>query len=305
MSGHENRGYRRLFGGDGLTFGTAFPLTGVDEGVAPLEEEMRLAAHAERVGFDALWARDVPTYWPNFRDAGGGYDPWTWLALAAIHTEEVALGTASVVLSLRHPLHVAKSAASIDRLSDGRLVLGIATGDRPPEYDAFGVNEDERDALFRESVSTLRAVWLEEFPELETRWGRLDGRLDLVPKPTVETLPLLVTGRARQSLEWIGEHSDGWLCYHLPCRTLEDYLADWRDVGGGKPFAFAVGVELAPDPGADPEPIEQGFRAGREWFVEYFRAIEAMGVDHVLVSVRGDDPERGLAAFAGDVMDRV
>ncbi|WP_409338731.1 TIGR03571 family LLM class oxidoreductase [Halalkalicoccus ordinarius] len=305
MNGHENRGYRRLFGEEGLTFGTAFPLTGVDEGVPSTEREMRLAAHAEGVGFDALWARDVPTYWPKFRDAGGSYDPWTWLTLAATHTGEVALGTASVVLPLRHPLHVAKSAASIDRLSDGRLLLGIASGDRPPEYDAFGVNEDERDALFRESVRTLRTVWREEFPELETRWGSLDGRLDLVPKPTDETLPLLVTGRSRQSLEWIGEHGDGWLFYHLPRRTLEDYLDDWRGVGGGKPFVMAVGVDLVADPGADPEPIEQGFRAGSDWFVEYFRDLERMGVDHVLVSVRGDDPERALAAFAEDVMDQV
>lgn len=304
MSDHENRGYRRLFGAD-LTFGTGFPLTDHDESAPPVDEEMRLAAHAEEVGFDALWARDVPTYWPKFRDAGQTYDPWSWLTLAATHTEDVALGTASVVLPLRHPLHVAKSAASIDRLSGGRLVLGIASGDRPPEYDAFGVEEDDRSASFRESVHVLRTVWREEFPELETRWGTLDGRLDLVPKPTVETLPLLVTGRSRQSLEWIGEHGDGWLFYHLPRRTLEDYVADWRDVAGEKPFSLAVNVDLAADPGAEPEPIEQGFRAGSDWFVEYFRDLDRMGVDHVLVSVRGDDPERALTAFAEDVMEWV
>lgn len=302
MSAHENAGYRRLFGGDGLTFGTGFPLTDHDRAIPPADRELVLAEHAESVGFDALWARDVPTDWPKFRDTGQTYDTWPWLTAVATRTDDIALGTASVVLPLRHPLHVAKSAASVDWLSDGRLVLGIASGDRPPEYEAFGVNEDDRGELFRESVSVLRAVWREEFPECDTRWGTLDGSLDLVPKPTTETLPLLVTGHARQSLSWIATHGDGWLFYHLPRRTLEEYVADWREVGDEKPFAMAMGAELAD---TEPEPIQQGLRARGEWFVEYFRELDEIGIDHVLVSVEGDDPENALTEFAEDVIERV
>lgn len=302
MGEHENKGYHRLFGNETLTFGTVFPLSGRDRATPPIERELSLAKHAEDVGFDAVWARDVPTDWPKFGDTGQSYDVWPWLAWMAAQTNEIALGTASVVLPLRHPLHVAKSAASVDRLSDGRLVLGVASGDRPPEYEAFGIEENERDELFRESVSVLRTVWCEEFPELESRWGSLDGSLNIVPKPTVETLPLLVTGRARQSLEWIGSHGDGWLFYHLPQRTLESYLSNWREVGGKKPFSMAMGVELAE---CEPEPIHQGVRAREEWFVEYFRELAEMGVDHVLVSVKGGDSEAALTRFAGEVIERV
>lgn len=302
MSEHENRGYRRLFGNEALTFGTVFPLSGRDRATPSPERELSLAKHAEQLGFDALWARDVPTDWPKFGDTGQSFDTWPWLAWMAAHTDDIALGTASVVLPLRHPLHVAKSAASVDRLSNGRLVLGVASGDRPPEYEAFGIEEGERDELFRESVSVLRTVWTEEFPELDSRWGTLDGSLDLVPKPTTDTLPLLVTGRSRQSVEWIGSYGDGWLFYHLPRRTLESYLADWREVGGEKPFAMAMGIELAE---CEPEPIHQGIRAKGEWFVEYFRELAEMGVDHVLVSVKGEDSEDALGRFAEDVMDEV
>lgn len=300
--GHANAGYRRLFGGDGLTFGAVFPLSERGRGIPPIDRELELAEHAESVGFDALWTRDVPTDWPDFRDTGQGYDVWPWLSAVAAQTDEIALGTASVVLPLRHPLHVAKSAASVDRLSEGRLVLGIASGDRPPEYAAFGVDEDDRGALFRESVDLLRIVWREGFPEHESRWGRLDGSVGVVPEPTTETLPLLVTGHARQSLPWIGEHGDGWLFYHLPRRTLEDYLDDWREASGEKPFAMSMGVELAD---TDPEHIEQGFRARSDWFVEYFREIGEWGVDHVLVSVRGAEREAALARFASEVIERV
>lgn len=302
MSGHENAGYRRLFDGDGLTFGTGFPLTGVNREIPSIEEEMRLARHAESVGFDALWARDVPTFWPKFGDAGQTFDTWPWLTHVAANTDEVAIGTASVVLTLRHPLHVAKAAASIDRLSGGRLVLGVATGDRDPEFPAFDVDREERGARFRESVEVLRTVWAEEYPELDTSWGTLDGELDVVPKPTAETIPLLPTGHARQSLDWLGEHGDGWFFYHLPEDTLEGFLADWREVAGEKPYAMAVRVEFADDPTAGPEHLHLGFRAGVDWFREYFHTLEEMGVDHVTVSLQNDEKEKALTTFAEEVI---
>ncbi|WP_408956909.1 LLM class oxidoreductase [Natrinema sp. 74] len=303
--GHENPGYRRLFSGDGMTFGTGFPLTGATRSTPSIDDELRLAAHAESVGFDGLWARDVPTYWPKFGDAGQTFDPWPWLSHVAAHTDEIALGTASIVLTLRHPIHVAKSAATVDRLSDGRLVLGVASGDRDPEYPAFDVDRDERGALFRDAVEALRTVWREDFPELEGRWGSLEGDLDVVPKPTAETIPLLPTGHARQSREWIAEHGDGWLFYHLPERTLENYVADWRDAAAEKPYAMAVRVELADDPDAEPEPLHLGYRAGLEWFREYFRDLEALGVDHVIVGLQSDEPAQALSTFADAVIDRL
>jgi luciferase-type oxidoreductase len=266
----------------------------------PIDRELELATRAETLGFDGLWARDVPLYWPSFGDAGQVFDTWPWLSHVAAQTEEIALGTASIVLSLRHPVHVAKSAATVDRLSDGRLVLGVATGDRDPEYAAFGVEKGNRGELFRESVAWLRSLWREEFPELDGSWGSLDGDLDLVPKPTAETIPLLPTGHARQELSWLGDHGDGWLFYHLPDGTLESYLADWHEAAGEKPYAMAVRTELADDPTADPEPIHQGYRAGVEWFRSYFARVEEMGVDHVIVTPSGPN----LAEFAERVIQQ-
>ncbi|TYL38427.1 LLM class flavin-dependent oxidoreductase [Natronococcus pandeyae] len=304
-SGHANAGYRRLFDRSGLTFGAGFPLTGTNRSTPDPEAEIELAKHAESVGFDGLWARDVPTYWPKFGDAGQTFDTWPWLSHVAAHTDEIALGTSSVVLPLRHPLHVAKSAATVDRLSDGRLVLGVASGDRDPEYPAFDVDPDSRGELFRESVEALRTVWREDYPELEDRWGRLEGDLDVVPNPTEETIPLLPTGNSRQSDEWIAEHGDGWLFYHLPESTLESYIRQWREATADKPFAIAIRVELADDPAAGPEPLHLGFRAGVEWYRDYFRRLEGYGLDHAIVGLQNDDRERAFETFAAEIIERV
>ncbi|MFC7251646.1 LLM class oxidoreductase [Halomicroarcula sp. GCM10025324] len=299
---YENAGYRRLFGGDGLSFGIGFPLTGERESTPVVEDELRLAKHAESVGFDGIWARDVPTYWPRFGDAGGAFDPWPLLSYLAAHTEGIALGTASVVLPLRHPIHVAKTAATVDRLSDGRLVLGIASGDRDPEYPAFGVDPDGRGQAVRDSVEVLRTLWREEYPVIDGPWGRLDGELDVLPKPTTDTLPLIPTGYARQSLEWIAEHGDGWLFYHLPDGTLQSYLEEWRELTTDKPFVIAVRVGFADDVGAEPEPLHLGYRAGIDWFRRYFRRLEEYGLDHVIVSLVTDEPESAMTTFADSII---
>ncbi len=299
---HENRGYRRLFGGDELTFGAGFPLTGTSTSTPDPAEEIRLASHAESVGFDGLWVRDVPTYWPRFGDAGGAFDPWSLLSHVAAHTDEVVLGTSSIVLPLRHPVHVAKSAATIDRLSDGRLVLGVASGDRDPEYAVFNVDAADHGGAFRERIEAIRTIWREEFPTVSGDWGTLDGDLDVLPKPTTGSVPLLPTGNAGQSAEWIAEHGDGWIFYHLPDDTLQSYLQRWRTLTTDDPFAIAVRVELADDPTAEPEHRHLGYHAGVEWFREYFGRLDAYGLDHVIVGLSGDDPERSLTTFAEDVI---
>jgi luciferase-type oxidoreductase len=300
---HANRGYRRLFASSDLSIGLGLPLTGDRTSTPAIEAEIALATHAESVGFDALWARDVPTYWPAFGDAGGAFDTWPLLSYLAARTDDVALGTSSVVLPLRHPIHVAKSAASVDRLSDGRLVLGVASGDRDPEYPAFGVDADTRGERVRESVDALRTLWREDFPTIEGSWGELDGDLTVLPEPTTDVLPLLPTGHARQSIEWIAEHGDGWLFYHLPDDTLRTYLEKWRRLADEKPFVIAVRVELAADPDADPEHLHLGYRAGVEWFRDYFRRLEEYGLDHVIVSLESDEPRAAMTRFGDEVVN--
>jgi len=304
MPEHENRGYRRLFE-DGFSVGLFFPITTSEAAVPPMDRQVERARLAAEVGFDALWFRDVPLFWPKFGDAGQVYDPWVYLSHVAAKTEDITLATGSIVLPLRHPLHVAKAAASIDRLSDGRVVLGVASGDRPPEFPAFDVEESAAPERFRESVRVLRRVWSEEYPELDSPFGELDGSLDSLPKPTTEALPLLVTGYAGQDPEWIAEHGDGWVYYQRDPDDLRETLDNWRaHTDGHKPYVQVLHVDLDPDPTAGPGRIHQGYAGGSEWFHEHLRDLRKLGVDHVMINVRhGErDTESVLREFGEDVL---
>jgi luciferase-type oxidoreductase len=174
-----------------------------------------LAKRAEALGFSTLWFRDVPLRDPNFGDVGQVFDPWVYLGYIAAHTSEIALGTASIAIPLHHPLHTAKASASIDQLSAGRLILGVASGDRPVEFSAFGVDPERRGEIFREHYEVIRRAHSTSFEPI--RWSGGEMRdADLIPKPTTQVIPMLVTGNSRQSLDWIARESTGWINYPRP-----------------------------------------------------------------------------------------
>src|SRR5690625_3893505 len=154
-----------------------------------LEAQMKLAKRVEDLGFAALFVRDSPLYDPNFGDVGGLYDPWMFLTYVAAHTDNIALGTSSIVTTLRHPLHTAKSAATLDNISRKRFLFGAATGDRPIEFPAFKVDRDEKAALFRESITVMKKIWHESFTQMQAERVELTQGAD-APKHDLSDIPV-------------------------------------------------------------------------------------------------------------------
>lgn len=192
---------------DRMTLGLAEPLSGGRGPVPDLQMLLRdtaaVAKHAEDAGATALWFRDVPLLVDEFRDAGQILDPFTHMAYLAAHTSSIGLATASTVLTLRHPIHVAKQAASVDQLSGGRVALGVATGDRPEEFPAFKRRRADRADDFRHAVGYVRALWRPGTPRTTAnRWGGVDMGIEMLPKPVGGSpIPLYVTGHCGQTPE--------------------------------------------------------------------------------------------------------
>ncbi|MDR7126450.1 LLM class oxidoreductase [Pseudotabrizicola sp. 4114] len=286
------RGYTSMFAPQRLTIGVYFPLEAYVGAEPLMHDQIKLAQQADRLGFAALWARDVPLNDPTFGDLGQIYDPFVWLATIAAQTHTIALATGAVILPLHHPIDVAKAAASLDHLSGGRFVFGVASGDRPVEYPAYGRDAGQRADLFRDAFDYTEALLTKRFPHhASAHYGRLSGGGDLVPKPLTSRLPVLVTGQSQQSLDWIAQRSDGWVTYPRDLLKQAQVVSQWREAlrragAGFKPLAQSLYLDLTDNPDAPPRPIHLGYRLGQRRLVDLLGELRTHGVNHVALNLK-------------------
>src|SRR6266542_1472955 len=189
---------------------------------------------AEQAGYDSLWVGDSLLARPRG-------EPLALLAAIAAVTTRVRLGTAVLLPLLRHPLNLAHTVASVDRIADGRLVLGVGPGAPVPgteaELAALGVAGDRRvDAMLHSLDRCLRL------------WRHDDGEVELLPTPyRAGGPPLWLGAHGPRMLRLVGQRFDGWLPFS---RTAGDYAAGLRAVrqaaeGAGRdPDTLGTGVYL-------------------------------------------------------------
>lgn len=286
LQGHG--GFRRTFRPGALSLGLMMPMSPLTDGIPNMSGQIDLARRADELNFAALWSRDVPLFDPEFGDAGQIFDPWVWMSHLSAATKHIALSTAGIVLPLRHPIHVAKASTSLDVLSGGRFMLGLASGDRAVEYPAFGYSHERRGEVYRDGVAKIRKWTEHSFPTFD----RDENKLDLLPKPTAGRLPLFAIGSGRQSVQWIASNTDGWITYPRDIVDQEPRIALWHQAleqkapGIFKPFAQSLFVDLTDRPDTPPSPFFLGFRLGREALIDHLAQLQKLGVHHVMVNLR-------------------
>jgi probable F420-dependent oxidoreductase len=157
----------------------------------------------ERHGFDSLWLSEQIT--------GGAVDPLIGLAYAAGRTEKLKFGTSVLVVPGRNPALLAKELASLDVLSNGRLLPAFGLGaPNPVEHHAFGVDRKERSAWFEEAMPLIRRLWTEDAVDHDGPRFHFEG-LTIRPKPVQSPPDVWLGGRAPGELRRVGRLSDGWL----------------------------------------------------------------------------------------------
>ena len=286
-----NKGYRGVFQPGRLTLGLISPMDHYAVGDLPaMEQSLERIRLAEQAGFAAVWLRDIPFNVPNFGDVGQMFDPLTYLGFLAAQTQTIALGVGSLILPLRHPAHIAKAAATVDQLSGGRLLLGVASGDRPDEFPAMGYPHATRGHGFRECFEYIRRM-AESYPAFENSLGRLAGDIDMLPKPTAAKVPMLITGGSQQPMAWGATHSDGLITYPRGAQQQAQIIEDWRsqiptEQRHSKPIMQSLYIDLQDRADAPPEPIHLGFRSGANFLNEYLQSLQAIGVNHVSINLR-------------------
>jgi luciferase-type oxidoreductase len=298
--------FHRLLGSRGFSIGLELPLDNdwstqgqqlriAEErpfGVPRMSHHAELAKLADDSGFSALWVRDVPLYDPAFGDAAQLFETFSYLGYLAGITRNIMLGTAAVVLPLRQPWLTLKAANSIDQLSNGRLLLGVASGDRPMEYPLFGEDFEKRGNRFRHAVELLRNQGTSLLPE---------GACVL--PAAIDSIPLLVAGLAQQSPAWVGAHMDGWLSYPGTPEEHQRRVALWREVGGDKPYVSFFHLDLDADPRAPMRRFRFGGHCGRLALVEELQNLRELGVQHIGLHLRRS--ERDLRAVIDELATHV
>lgn len=293
-----HRGYRRMFAPGQLTLGIFLPLRFYQGDMGVLAGQGRATWWKLLTAMDLppYGGRDIPLFDPMFGDAGQIFDPFTYLAFLAARTRQLALAIGCAIFSLRHPLDLAKASTTIDQLSDGRLVLGIASGDRLIEFPAYGLEHAERGERFSQAVTHFRQLMQAGLLEIDSPLGRFAGA-EFLPQPVSGTIPLIVTGASRQSPAWIAEHADGWLTYpeptHIPQgpQRLAEKIRAWRSLipdGGFRPHITNEWLDLVDDPDhpRTPQQGQYALRTGRKGLIALLEEWQAAGVNHAALGIQ-------------------
>jgi probable F420-dependent oxidoreductase len=182
-----------------------------------------MAATAEAVGFDSLWVGDHLLYrGPD--GARGPWEAWSLLAAIAAATSRVQIGPLVASTSFHNPAMLAKKAATVDEISDGRLIVGLGAGWNQVEYDAFGFPFDHRASRFEEAFAIIRDLLRHGEADFDGKYYRARD-CELVPRPRPGGPPLMVGSQGPRVLRTALQHADMWNAWHDWYGNTPDGLA--------------------------------------------------------------------------------
>ena len=260
------------------------------ERIVPLAEYIAMARAAQAVGFDSIWMGDHLLY----RDEPGERGPpeaFSVLAALAASTDRIALGPLVACLPFREPVVLAKTAATLDEISSGRLTLGVGAGWNRDEFDAAGIPFEDRVGRSLESYEIVRGLIAGERVTFSGTWHRTDDAV-LLPRPA-RRIPLMVGSTGARVLAATLGSADVWNL--------------WGPWHGNDPAGFSAEnarvSEIASGLGRDPTSIERSacvFAA-----IELAPGEEPVDEDVEPLTGSADQIARGLRAFADAGADEV
>jgi probable F420-dependent oxidoreductase len=261
---------------------------------AGIDEMVTVTQACEQAGFSYVAVCDHIAI-PRERAAAMSAVWWDTVAtlsyLAAV-TERVALLSHVAAVVYRHPLETAKQWATLDRLSQGRAVLGVGTGHVEGEFAALGVDYRRRGALLDEAIDALRAAFGEE---ISTHHGRAWSWEDMAvgPRPVQDRVPIWVGGSSPAALRRAALRGDGWLPQGPPEGGMSAGIATLRKLradAGRSDEAFVIGALSGPlYVGEARWDIGRAVTGSAEEVAAFLRSLRDLGVNQIQVRFRSRD----------------
>jgi probable F420-dependent oxidoreductase len=274
----------------------------------------RVAREAEAAGFNSLWALERVLFPLNPADGLYGIeglpwspyyeycaDPLTVLTVAGAVTERIRLGTCVLIAPLHNKLLLARTLATLDQVTGGRMTVGFGGGWSTDEYAAAGADFASRGQAFDEMIDALRALFGPNPVSYRDSRITVDNAL-VSPKPVAE-LPILIGGGwSKRALRRIAEKGDGWMPVDMPGQDLAStwkQILDLAESAGRDPRALRLLDMVNPivtdkPAGAD----RQVFHGTPEQLMEDFTAIAEAGAHELIIGLDGS------AANAGELLDK-
>ena len=271
-----------------------------------------LARAAEEAGFDAIGVNDHPGPSRKWLDAGGheAFDPFAALTFCAGITTRVRLMPFLAVIPYRNPLLLAKSVATVDRLSDGRMVLCAGAGYLRSEFGALGRSFEDRNQDFDDALAVLRTVWTEQW----------DGSQVSRPGPVqLPHPPIWIGGNSALSRRRVAAGAEGW----SPMMAGDTLSKTARTAAIGTPEELGMAIvelrEMLEENGRDPASIDIQVNGAlhnpdgaeeqdTDSYLEAVGALEAIGVTQIVVHLElGDSqqPEETIDAFRSQIIPKL
>jgi probable F420-dependent oxidoreductase len=210
------------------------------------EAVAEIGAAIERAGFFGCLVTDHPVPTGRWLDAGGHHaqDPFVMLSLIAAHTKTLRLQTGIIVLPYRNPFILARSIATLDRFSNGRVTVGVGAGYLKGEYKALGVDFEKRNEIMDEYLRALHvSLTGEEFTFEGTGYQALGNRIQPGPIQTPRP-PLLIGGNAKRAIRRAVELGDGWYPF-FTIGGVNTATTRTADITGEEDLAEAIKYMLA------------------------------------------------------------
>jgi probable F420-dependent oxidoreductase len=302
-----------------VRFSLQLPTDRVEQGdeFVGVDAIREIASAIEQAGFDACWVTEHPFPSDAWMATGGHHslDPFVALTAAASATTRLRLHTNILVLPYRNPFLTAKSVASLDAVSGGRVIMGVAAGYLEGEYAALGADFDERNEVTDEALSAIRQAWRGETVKLDGRGFRADGN-SMLPRPVQRPHPpIWIGGNSRRAIRRAAEHAQGWSPFPTPAgyasrartaaiENLDDLrrrIAMLREEEDRAGRSEPLDVNLVPFGSRMNSQEAIDYHAFREQLAE----LESVGVSWVTVGVPGTSRVAyidSLARFADEVI---
>jgi probable F420-dependent oxidoreductase len=249
---------------------------------------VRLAQAAERLGYDGVWGNDHVTAAPYVREHWSEppnfYEVLVTLATIGAHTSRVHLGTAVIVLPLRDPVLLARQVATLDRMTGGRVILGVGIGAYREEFLAQWPRRRavRRGDLFDEGLAALRQLFTEREASYVGAHVAFEG-VELAPKPVQRPLPIYIGGHNEAAVARAARLGQGWLPGWRPFDEIAARTALLRRLtaeAGRDPKEVEAAVQLTVVLGRTPE--EAAARYRKTGMVQHRRSLAHSGRDPAL-----------------------